>query len=333
MGTVCPLCHYLIAGTWGMTIVMTRSLVVLYAPEASLGTAPATLGMLELAVTTVGDFTYTTLLALTAATWPPAPPVLATVLMAACCAVSRTAWRSRQVSAGDASQHSSRSTPGTAAVSSYESVRVRVYACQGRARSVRVRRIACRLRPLCERALFLQFRQTCPKVPKCCVRTTPSSAGDGDSLTRPTEDLSRLPMKPLKLAIAWEQVGQGQLRKGRPVKDDHHTLAAALSQAKPKAGTIKLRRVDALPFASQEIQLNDYVDVDGTAWQATEVIEPAVVLSKTEIHMLKSAAWAVGFGAFFLGIVTILIVQGISRQGDELAFPPPRRRRHDRASR
>ena len=80
--------HYLIAGTWGTTIVMTQSLVVLYAPEASLGTALATLGMLDEAVTTVGDFTYTTLLALTAATWPPAPPVLATVLMAACCALA-----------------------------------------------------------------------------------------------------------------------------------------------------------------------------------------------------------------------------------------------------
>jgi hypothetical protein len=80
--------HYLIAGTWGPVIVMTRSLVVLYSPEATLGTALASLGMLDEAVTTLGDFTYTTLLARTAASWPPAPPVLATAMMATCCALA-----------------------------------------------------------------------------------------------------------------------------------------------------------------------------------------------------------------------------------------------------
>ena len=77
--------HYTLSGMWGMTIVMTRSLVVLYVPQQSLGTALATLGMMDEFVTSLGDYTYSTLLAVTIESSPAAPAALATLMMALCC--------------------------------------------------------------------------------------------------------------------------------------------------------------------------------------------------------------------------------------------------------
>lgn len=74
----------LIVGGWGPTIVMTRSMVVLYCPEAKLGTALAFLALLDEAATALGDFTFSTVLGVTAKLAPSTDAWIAAAAMLVC---------------------------------------------------------------------------------------------------------------------------------------------------------------------------------------------------------------------------------------------------------
>ena len=95
----------LLTGGWGPTIVMTRSVVVLYCDEARLGSVLAFLALVDEAVTALGDFVYATLLSLTAARAPSADAWLAAFAMAVCAYAGRCMAASDamhgQVGAGD----------------------------------------------------------------------------------------------------------------------------------------------------------------------------------------------------------------------------------------